>query len=646
VEREKNLSLNFTDPTTKMIKMLDQKKMNYQSESDRDQKTKLRHEIEEALIEIFDEIVKNQKDDFLNAIRAIKRKYSVIKDREKRELAIEVEKQKLNQKSGFDLVKIENEIRQFTNKSRVKSFFPWELYFAEVFMEKNGFDIVIGNPPYIKEYTNRNAFDGVRDSPYYQGKMDIWYMFACQGLDLLRSKTGILCFIATNNWVTNTGASKLRNKISNDATLITLLDFGDYKIFEKAGIQTMVLIAQKSRENESYQFDLRKLIGNDCSFANVMELLKKIESHNCEYLHSRFSRKNMIDKFFVFSNQIEENLLRKIFNKSNFFLSKREVGTGIDVHQDFVNQSSKEILGKNYNVGDGIFILSNHEKKKLNLKKNELKIIKPYYTTNEMQKYFGNALNSNWIIYTDSSFKDTDKIVSFPNIKKHLDRYSKIITSDNKPYGLHRSRNENLFIGEKIISLRKCLEPTFTYTDFDCYVSQSFFVIKTINVNLRFLTGLLNSKLVAFWLRKKGKMQGLNYQIDKEPLLSIPIFVPQEEIQNRIIKLVDNIIEIKRNDIHADTSLISKKIDHIIYSFYELNEDDIFIIESQFNNKDFQIDEAEVDKAELDGINKSKSINYELYSCPICRAYVMSFDLQHHEREKHGGRALVWKKIG
>lgn len=65
-------------------------------------------------------------------------------------------------------------------------FFLWHTCFSDVF-ENGGFDILIGNPPYIKEYTNREAFNGFREtSPYYQGKMDLWYGFACHGLDLLK----------------------------------------------------------------------------------------------------------------------------------------------------------------------------------------------------------------------------------------------------------------------------------------------------------------------------------------------------------------------------------------------------------------------------------------------------------------------------
>ena len=91
-----------------------------------------------------------------------------------------------------------------------KPFFLWKLNFPEVFKQHGGFDVVIGNPPYIKEYSNRNAFDGLRNSPYYQGKMDLWYLFTCHSLDLLKNKSGILTFIATNNWTTNSGSSRFR----------------------------------------------------------------------------------------------------------------------------------------------------------------------------------------------------------------------------------------------------------------------------------------------------------------------------------------------------------------------------------------------------------------------------------------------------
>ena len=83
--------------------------------------------------------------------------------------------------------------------------------------------------------------------------------------------------------------------------------------------------------------------------------------------------------------------------------------------------------------------------------------------------------------------------------------------------------------------IRKCAIPSFSYIDFNSYVSATFYVIKSNRINLKYLTGILNSKLTAFWLKHKGKMQGSNYQIDKEPILSIPILNPSEEEQKPLL---------------------------------------------------------------------------------------------------------------
>ena len=131
-------------------------------------------------------------------------------------------------------------------------FFLWHTWFYDVFNRpndcngRNGFDIVIGNPPYIKEYENRDAFDVFREeSPYYMGKMDLWYGFACKGLDLLTTN-GHLCFIAQNNWTTSAGAKIMRNKVIKDSKICEMINFNDYMVFENADIQTMIMLFEKT----------------------------------------------------------------------------------------------------------------------------------------------------------------------------------------------------------------------------------------------------------------------------------------------------------------------------------------------------------------------------------------------------------------
>ena len=444
----------------------------------------------------------------------------------------------------------------------------------------DGFDVVIGNPPYIKEYTFREAFDGLRESPYYQGKMDIWYMFVCQGLDLVKNGGGLVTFIAQNNWVTNYGASKMRNKVIQDAQVVGLIDFGSFKIFE-SGIQTMIMIFRKNTASDSYSFDYRRLHGADLNINDVQLLLGKQQNNKAEYLTPTIKRSEYTRGPLTFSNPEVEFILEKILSASQFRLQKKEVANGIHHHHDFVNRQRKSILGNQYEIGDGIFVLSQKEKNQLSFTGKELDLIKPSYTTKELGRYYGNSTNQEWVIYTDSGFKNENRIEAYPNIKAHLDQFREVITSDNKPYGLHRARNPYFFQGEKIISVRKCARPAFTYVEFDSYVSATFYVIKTNRTNQKYLTGLLNSRLIAFWLKHRGKMQGTNYQIDKQPLLAIPLISPSLDQQDLVATLVNQILDAKSVDVDADISDFEHEIDKLVYELYNLTEDEIAIVEGK-----------------------------------------------------------------
>jgi hypothetical protein len=409
--------------------------------------------------------------------------------------------------------------------------FDWKLDFPEVLNpylvnENGGFDVVIANPPYIKEYTNRTAFDGFRNSPYYQGKMDIWYGFACKMLDFTKSNSGLQCFIAQNNWITSAGASKLRDKVLSETEIKLFTDFGNYKVFETAGIQTMVYLLNKRQPQNEYPVTYSWLKNDKINKLELIHFLNfNVADGNSEKFLFKLKPTALKGKPFTFNNNVASVALEKIKSRDVLYLTEKEVAQGIVIPQDFVNKQSKENLRNTVEVGDGIFVLSKFELKNLLLNTDEKNLIKPYFTTNEFGRYYGCPKNELWIIYTGSEFKNPKSMQPYPNLKKHLDKFKDVITSDNKPYGLHRAREERFFKGESIIAQRKCPNrPSFTYTDFDSYVSATFYVIKTERLDMKYLTALLNSKLIEFWLRNKGKMQGNNFQIDKEPLLEIPIF--------------------------------------------------------------------------------------------------------------------------
>ncbi|KRS90341.1 type IIG restriction enzyme/methyltransferase [Campylobacter coli] len=466
--------------------------------------------------------------------------------------------------------------------------FEWRFEFPEILDDDGnfkGFDLIIGNPPYIKEAENKELFTNTKKLRTYQGKMDIWYHFVGRGFDILKNN-GYLAFIATNNWVTNSGAKKLRNIVLEESQILSLVDFSSFMVFDSASIQTMIMSFQKTKPPKNYEFHFAKITTQTPIYEDVINLLKNEKTQNNEILKINLTPKKFIDKTLNFTKSDYEELFNKIQKYGKFYLEEKEVANGIHPHYDFINNRINSNHNFAFKIGQGIFGLSEEEKEKLKLTKLENNLVKPYYDTQNFLKFFFKKNNHQWLIYTNSSFKNPNSMDDYPNLKKHLDKFQNVITSDNKPYGLHRARDEKFFTGSpRIVALRKCVgEPKFSYVDFDCYVSATFYVIKTQRINVKYLTAILNSKLIAFWLKHKGKMQGNNYQIDKEPLLNIPVVninSKNEKLANKLISLVDEILKAKEQDKNANTQELENKINSLVYKLYNLTEDEIKIIENK-----------------------------------------------------------------
>lgn len=499
----------------------------------------------------------------------------------------EINQKKLNSLHA-DIAKWEAE--QTVQQYDTGNVFDWSVEFAEVF-EDGGFDVVLANPPYIKEDVNRGAFDGLHDSECYQGKMDIWYLFGCRSLDALKAG-GTMCFVATNNWITSDGASRFRNKVLSQSRIVEMLDFGNHKIFT-AAVQTMVFIIVKERPPQEYSVRYSRLLDTRASAKVLSEFLQPSYAvSNPQYLkYSSVVRpKELKDDYIRLLPGSAGMVTEKMIAQSNYRLRDTEIHSGIDVGQDAVSRKHLDRLLTTASVGDGIFVLSDAEKNAIDWNEGELAILKPYYTTKEINRYGANPQNRFWILYTRRSLNAAIDV--FPNIRKHLDRFQEVITSANKPYGLHRTRDEQIFLGPKIFSTRKCASPTFSLVYFPCYVARTFLVIKPASaINQKYFLGLLNSRLVAFWLSHKGKMQGDQFQVDVVPLTRIPLILPGKHetsgtvgirLAGEIERRVDRIIEIRTRDASTDISRFEREIDLLVYKLYDLTDAEIAIVEGRY----------------------------------------------------------------
>lgn len=454
--------------------------------------------------------------------------------------------------------------------------FKWHEEFPDI-MKSKGFDIIIGNPPYIKEYTNKLAFDGLHSDPYYQGKMDIWTLFACRAIDLLKDG-GYFSFIAPNNWLTNAGASIFRNKILSEGQIIEFVDFGDFKVFEDAGIQTMIFVFRKGTPKKIYQTTYAKITDKNIREEVVSLLLQsnlKTANEGISKFDMATDPKKLVGKNIVFSNQTSGDILTKIESKKNFELTEKEVAQGIVA------------------APDKYFIV--HDLSEFNSA--ERNFIKPFYTSTAKYTCFQPTSHIFYLSNKNFSGKNID---DYPNIKKHFDRFKKILKEAKIKYGtpskpyfyLHREREEKFFQrGAKIVGQARTAFPKFLFTGDEYYGSRAMNFIKTDRINLKFLTGLLNSRLVYFWLKNKGKQLGDLLQIDSGPLLNIPLVKPDEKIQNESALLMDKVSVVYR-ELHSipensdkwrshknEIKKLEGAIDQIIYKLYDLTPEEIKIIE-------------------------------------------------------------------
>ncbi|ECC0638404.1 class I SAM-dependent DNA methyltransferase, partial [Campylobacter coli] len=259
--------------------------------------------------------------------------------------------------------------------------FEWRFEFPEILDDDGnfkGFDLIIGNPPYIKEAENKELFANTKKLRTYQGKMDIWYHFVGRGFDMLKNN-GYLAFIATNNWITNSGAKKLRNIVLEESQILSLVDFSSFMVFDSASIQTMIMSFQKIKPPKNYEFHFAKITTQTPIYEDALSLLKNEKTQNNEILKINLTPKKFIDKTLNFTKSDYEELFNKIQKYGKFYLEEREVAQGIVYPQENINKKSLEILGNNFYLGQGIQKLTNEEVENLSLLKNEKILLKPIF---------------------------------------------------------------------------------------------------------------------------------------------------------------------------------------------------------------------------------------------------------------------------
>ena len=464
------------------------------------------------------------------------------------------------------------------NLAENNRFFLWHLWFSDVFARKSksGFDIVVGNPPYIGEKGNKTIFQPVKGDvhlkDYYIGKMDYFYFFFHLAFNLL-CPNGVVTFITTNYYPTALGARKLRADIKKRMVIRSLLNLGELRLFESApGQHNMISSFIKGESQcECKIIDVHKTGAlNSRMFASI------INSEDNDTSYAKVAQDDMFDG--------DENYIRL------------QNVNGCDPLSSVLEKMQKEAvkLGDIASVNTGLFtacdkvFIGDCEEIIQNISPDDFErtLLRPLFKNSDIYRYCTDNDIRKYVIYHYE--KASYELTQIPNILRYLTVHKEKLQQrrDNSLKGaLARGRWDVMalpktaidFSGPKIVCPQRSKINTFGYNECDWYASADVYYITKPDdsYSLKYILGLLNSKLYYVWLYNKGKRKGETLELYQKPLSEVPIRCVSQEVQDSIVSMVDEIMDLKQSDCSVDTSALEQKIDFKIYEVYGLTNSEV-----------------------------------------------------------------------
>ncbi len=454
----------------------------------------------------------------------------------------------------------------FDNTDNEQEFFEnafdWALEFPKLcdeFGNFEGFDVVLGNPPYIP-LKKLPELKLVKDNyKTYNSNGDIYMLFIERALQIVK-KNGLVNFIISNKWMRSAFGENLRSFLLENTKILKLIDFDSLKVFDKATVDTNI-IEIKNQKNDSKSFETVRL---DKSF-------------NLE--------KDSIFKYFDENKKTLSNLTSEAWN----LISEKEKLIKIKIEK-----IGKPIIEWNIKINSGIktglneaFIINTIEKEKIICKEDKNKnIIKPLLQGKNIRKYYCKWTDL-WLINSHNGLqskkiKPINVEKEYPIIFKHLSKcLPKIKERFDKGKHWSNLRNcayHNDFENEKIVWRAITKKFNFHYDTKSMYSDGTTFIMT--GKDLKYILSILNSRLFSFCM-DEIYLLGDTFRSKNKILQNFPIPEINEKNRktvNKIKRLVNKILSTKEKNNKTDTSKEQTKIDNFIYKLYELTDTEIQLV--------------------------------------------------------------------
>lgn len=438
-----------------------------------------------------------------------------------------------------EITKLEIQIDEIEKGKMYEDAFEWRFEFPEVLDEDGnfvGFDIVIGNPPYISLSKLKEIDYSKFNYKVFDKTGDILALFFEKGLHISNAKS-YLSFIVSNSWL-KTKYGEHMKKLFNSNGAVRILNFEDTQLFEEATVESCITTVSKAHENVTKTITIKNFNIKDATPNSLNEMIESADEN---------------DEDALLMKKIEsKGKLLKEWNVSIF----RGILTGFN--EAFIIDTAKK-----------------EELIALDEKNSEL--IKPLIRGRNVQKYSIEYAGF-WLI----NIHNNPPVVvdNYSTIKTHLDSYypqlEKRGDKGKTPYNLRNCAYLEDFAKPKIVWGEISDKPKFAYDEGDYYVEATSFIMT--GESLKYLLAFLNSKLSKWYFERTSTTTGMGTNRWKKFKLELlPIVVADDE--QPFIRLANDILNLKKENPHADTSGLEATIDDLVYKLYNLSDEEIAIIE-------------------------------------------------------------------
>lgn len=492
----------------------------------------------------------------------------------------------------------EQELRPYFGDSwEAKRAFNWETRFAKV-MAEGGFDVIVGNPPYVRIQTLPREDVGYFKDRYQsaQGSFDLYVMFIELGLRLLKPG-GRLGFITSGKFLKAAYGAKLRHLIATRATVESVVDLSLQQVFEEATTYPVMLVLRKGRDPRvALRYSIVK---------QPVESSSDIEFGVGHITHA--SQAAITGRVWPLPERPGTRLLAKCQNQS------------LPLGDLWEHMFQGPVTGR-----DGIFVL--HQKGKdlfsggtrridieqeltLPLLKGSIHIRRYYVENSELRLLFPYARTSDPQLLTEQVLA-----TSFPKCWAYLKARGSTLEAREEGrfrehgwYGFSRPQNLAKVMCPKLLCPAMVRESTFAYDSLGGFAlvgsggggGGGYGITLGDRLEPHFALGILNSRLANHILKQiSTPFRGGYFGCDQQTLRRFPMRRvdpanrTDRQQRDRIHNLVRQLLPLKerivakgtahdneREDMEREAAQIDREIDEVVYELYGLTKAEIALVE-------------------------------------------------------------------